>query len=160
MDRTIRIVDLLRVFTLASGVYWNASANAVDTPQYASIDTCRFIQSGEASWYGPGLIGSRMANGQRFDPGRLTVAHRNIALGDSVIIMNIQTGASVTAVVTDRGPYAHVTRNRRGQRTVQTPMRIVDLSREVARRIGLEQAGIGEVSIYHCPRWRAPRVTS
>lgn len=81
-----------------------------------------------ASQYGvgDGYHGRRTASGARFntyanDP--FTVAHKTRPFGSSVRITNLGNGSTITAVVTDRGPFV------RG--------RCVDLGRAGANALGM-----------------------
>jgi rare lipoprotein A len=74
---------------------------------------------GIASWYDRNLTGQMTANGDFFDPGRLTAAHRTLPLGTRIKVTRLATGDSVIVVVNDRGPYV------RG--------RVLDLSPAAAR---------------------------
>jgi rare lipoprotein A len=67
--------------------------------------------------------GRRTASGQAFNASGYTAAHRSLPFGSHVTVTNPQTGAAVTVVVNDRGPFTHgVT---------------LDLSRGAARAIGM-----------------------
>ena len=57
------------------------------------------------SWYGEQFQGRKMANGQRFDRNKLTVAHRYLPLGTEVLLTNPCNGKKIRAIVKDRGPY-------------------------------------------------------
>lgn len=59
--------------------------------------------SGPASWYGPGFEGRTTACGEVFDPGKLTLATRELRCGTRVLVTG-PSGASVEATVTDWGP--------------------------------------------------------
>jgi rare lipoprotein A len=91
------------------------------------------IQTGIASWYGPGFQGQPTASGERFQPQALTAAHRTLPLGSRVTVTNLANGRSVRVRINDRGPYV------RG--------RAIDLSRGAARQLGLENRGLGRVRI-------------
>ncbi|MFN3187975.1 MAG: septal ring lytic transglycosylase RlpA family protein [Candidatus Paceibacteria bacterium] len=87
-------------------------------------DTPNEVEVCEASWYGPGLQGNRMANGRRFDMNDPTVvAHRNLPFGTELRVTNVSSNQSVDVIVQDRGPFI------RG--------RCVDLSRAAAQNIGM-----------------------
>ena len=119
-----------RKMLLASAALF-ASA-AVTTPASAESGSGeQIIQSGQASWYGPGLHGRRTANGEIFNTNALTAAHRSLPFGTRVKVTNHRTGRSTVVRINDRGPYA------RG--------RIIDLSRASAEAIGL--SGVGTVSL-------------
>jgi rare lipoprotein A len=89
---------------------------------------------GIASWYGPGFAGRRTASGERFDPSKMTAAHRTLPFGTRVRVVALRTGDSVVVRINDRGPFGN-----RG--------RIIDLARGAARRIGLDRAGVMRVRL-------------
>jgi rare lipoprotein A len=91
----------------------------------------RRIQSGRASWYGPGFHGRRTASGETFDANAMTAAHRTLPFGTRVRVLNKRTGQSVVVRINDRGPYAHG--------------RVIDLSRASAKAIGI--SGVGSIEI-------------
>ena len=97
----------------------------------ASYTTPTAIQSGQASWYGPGFHGRRTANGERFNTNDLTAAYRTLPFGTKVKVTNTKTGQSVVVRINDRGPYAHG--------------RVIDLSKASARSIDI--SGIAQVSL-------------
>ena len=69
------------------------------------------------------------------DPStRLTAAHRTLAFGTMVRVTHRRTGRSVTVKVTDRGPW-----NR--------PERIIDLSVDAARELGIILEGVAPVRL-------------
>lgn len=86
-------------------------------------ETGRALQSGKASWYGPGFHGRRTASGERFNQNAMTAAHKSLPFGSRVRVVNQQTGQSVVVRINDRGPFV------RG--------RIIDLSRASAQAIGI-----------------------
>ncbi|WP_337869684.1 septal ring lytic transglycosylase RlpA family protein [Meiothermus sp.] len=91
------------------------------------------VQLGRASWYGPRFHGRRTANGERFNKFHLTAAHRTLPFGTRVRITNLQNGRSIVVRINDRGPYI------RG--------RIIDLSYEAARRLGMHRQGVIQVKV-------------
>ena len=46
----------------------------------------------QASYYGPGLQGRRMADGRRLDRHKLTAAHRELPLGSRATVTNLANG--------------------------------------------------------------------
>ncbi len=84
-----------------------------------------------ASWYGRGFHGRPMANGQPFNMYANTIAHKELPLGTEVELNNPQTGTSIKAVVTDRGPFIEG--------------RDIDLSYGLARKLSLIEDGIGKL---------------
>jgi rare lipoprotein A len=92
-------------------------------------------EDGLASWYGgdDGFEGKPTASGESFDSSKLTAAHRDLPLQTVVDVTNVDTGRTVRVRINDRGPFVHG--------------RVIDLSREAARRIGLIGPGIGQVRL-------------
>lgn len=88
---------------------------------------------GIASWYGQEYAGRTTANGEIFDPGKLTAAHRTLPFGTVVEVRNPANGRSVQVRINDRGPFIGG--------------RVIDLSWAAAREIGLVERGIGEVEL-------------
>lgn len=91
------------------------------------------VSRGVASWYGEEFAGRTTANGEIFDPSRLTAAHRTLPFGTVLDITNPKTAQTVRVRVNDRGPYIGG--------------RVIDLSYAAAQQIGLVEPGIGEVEI-------------
>ncbi len=88
---------------------------------------------GVASWYGQEFAGRTTANGEIFDPGLLTAAHRTFPFGTVLEVRNVKTRQSVRVRVNDRGPFVG--------------KRIIDLSYAAAQQIGLIEPGIGDVEL-------------
>jgi rare lipoprotein A len=111
------------------------TAMATLSPNIASAEPTdasgQRVQSGKASWYGPGFHGKRTASGEKFDTNELTAAHRTLPFGTRVRVVNKKNGQSVVVRINDRGPYAHG--------------RVIDLSRASAQAIGI--SGVGSVDL-------------
>jgi rare lipoprotein A len=91
------------------------------------------VETGIASWYGPGYHGKRTSSGERFDQDELTAAHATWTFGTRVRVTFLRTGRSVVVRINDRFP------NHKG--------RVIDLSRAAARQIGLVGPGTGTVRL-------------
>lgn len=89
--------------------------------------------TGSASWYGDEFAHRPTASGERYDPGKLTGAHRTLPLGSRVRVTNLLNGRSVLVTINDRGPY-----HRR---------REIDLSYGAARALGMLRRGVTRVRI-------------
>src|SRR5438045_7556393 len=89
----------------------------------AAAEETKPIQTGTASWYGPGFHGKRTANGERFNTHALTAAHKTLPFGTQLRVTNERTGKSVVVRINDRGPYAH--------------SRVIDLSKAAADAVGI-----------------------
>ncbi len=93
----------------------------------------RFVQTGIASWYGPGFHGKRTANGEIYNQYALTAAHRSLPLGTRVKVTNRRSGQAVAVRINDRGPFVEG--------------RIIDLSFAAAKRIGVYTPGTAPVRV-------------
>lgn len=91
-------------------------------------------EEGIASYYADGLVGLKMANGDRYDPEDLTCAHPTAPMGSIMkVARKDNPNQSVMVIVSDRGPYV------KG--------RIIDLSKRAARELGLLEKGITDVVV-------------
>jgi rare lipoprotein A len=95
------------------------------------------VQTGIASWYGPGFHGKQTANGEVYDQHELTAAHPSLPMGSRVMVTNLDTGESVKVRINDRGPFVHG--------------RVIDLSYAAARSIGVYEPGTAAVRIEAVP---------
>jgi rare lipoprotein A len=112
--------------TIAFAACLAATANILAaTPSFAE-DGKTF--SGNISWYGAKFNGRKTASGEKFDSTKPTAAHRKLPFQTKVLIEDPQTGKSVVVKVNDRGPFVK--------------SRIMDVSREGARRLGTLAKGI------------------
>jgi rare lipoprotein A len=82
-----------------------------------------FVETGEASWYGPGFHGRKTANGERFDTYDLTAAHKTLPFGTLLKVTNLENNRFTVVRINDRGPYV------RG--------RIIDLSKAAKNELGM-----------------------
>ncbi|CAA6815702.1 MAG: Rare lipoprotein A precursor [uncultured Sulfurovum sp.] len=88
---------------------------------------------GDASWYGKKFQGKTTASGEAFDMYAYTTAHRTFPFGTILTVTNLSNNKSVDVRVNDRGPHKLT--------------RIVDLSYQAAKKIGIIEAGIAKVSV-------------
>ena len=93
----------------------------------------RHVETGLASWYGPGFAGKPTASGETFRPWKKTAAHKTLPLGTVVRVTREDNGRSVRVVINDRGPYIDG--------------RIIDLSRRAARRVDMLDDGVAKVRV-------------
>jgi rare lipoprotein A len=101
-----------------------------------------------ASCYGP-ESGRQTASGERFDWNAMTAAHRTLPFG-TLVRVTYQV-RSVVVRINDRGPFVRS----HGQYS-----RDIDLSTGACRRIGLYDAGVGEVQLVVLPKGETPYVPS
>lgn len=102
-------------------------------PSEINVGPVKVSLRGVASYYGYDGSGNRTASGQRFNPERLTAAHRHLPFGTKVRVTNTRNGRSVVVRINDRGPFI------RG--------RVIDLSVAAARILGMMGSGVAPVRI-------------
>ncbi|XXF75922.1 septal ring lytic transglycosylase RlpA family protein [Myxococcaceae bacterium GXIMD 01537] len=109
------------------------------------------LGEGLASYYGPGLHGRPTASGEKMNQHALTAAHRTVAFGTCLRVVNMENGRSVQVRVNDRGPFKEG--------------RIVDVSLAAAKKLDMVEKGLARVRLYRCdtpvsfipePLWAAP----
>jgi rare lipoprotein A len=83
---------------------------------------------GGASWY---ALTSITASGERMDPSELTAAHRKLAFGTEVEVVNQNNGRAVVVRINDRGPFIGG--------------RVIDLSKAAASELGFISAGVADI---------------
>ncbi len=93
----------------------------------------RFIEEGNASWYGVPYHGRRAANGEIYDMHKPTAAHRTLPFETMVRVTNLSNGRQTQVRITDRGPFVEG--------------RIIDLSLQSAREIDIVAAGVARVRL-------------
>ena len=91
------------------------------------------VWEGTASWYGPGFHGRRTASGEVFDMYDYTAAHPFLPFGTRVRVTNLANHRSVVVRINDRGPHAK--------------NRIIDLSYQAAKKIGMIGPGTAKVRV-------------
>ena len=141
------IAALLILILVTSGAWGGCTSASYARSEY------RNYQEGVASWYGPKFHGRLTANGERYDMDGMRAAHLTFRFGTVVKVTDLDTGRAIIVRINDRGPYVNG--------------RIIDLSREAGRRLGILEKGIAKVrvevlssprrNIYHRDRQRASR---
>jgi len=101
--------------------------------QLSCQQTKPYQQTGEASYYAQSFAGQETANGEIYDPEKMTAAHRNLPFGTELKVTNLENEKSVNVTINDRGPY-----NRR---------RIIDLSRAAAEELNFIEEGEAQVRL-------------
>lgn len=90
-------------------------------------------QVGKASYYCCSFAGKLTANGERFNPGAMTAAHKTLPFGTVVRVVHLKTGRSIVVRINDRGPFVGG--------------RIIDLSKGAARQLGFVSSGVAAVRV-------------
>lgn len=84
-------------------------------------------------WYGQDFDGQLTANGETYDMYATTAAHPTLPLGSIVRVVNTRNHRSQIVRINDRGPYVEG--------------RELDVSYEVARRLGFDDKGLAKVRV-------------
>jgi rare lipoprotein A len=100
---------------------------------YEPREDPNYDEVGYASWYGEAFHNRRTANGELFDMDVASAAHKTLPLPSLVDVTNLESGRTIRLRVNDRGPFV--------------AGRIIDLSREAARELGVYQKGLARVRV-------------
>lgn len=84
------------------------------------------VQHGEASYYSDKFQGRPTASGEPHDQNALTAASKDLPLGSTARVTNLENGKTVDVEITDRGRLG--------------PRRVIDLSKRAAASIGIGKA--------------------
>lgn len=123
----------LLIFPAACARAPRAPAGPVLAPALAAPAGNGVFQAGVASWYGDDFHGRTTANGEVYDMRKLTAAHPALPFHTLVEVENLENGRRVRVRINDRGPFL------KG--------RIIDLSREAAQRLDMEEKGTATVKL-------------
>jgi rare lipoprotein A len=129
--KVIRQAGLLLVAVMLNGFVFATASTGVNGKE--ETEKKPETKTGTASWYGKGFQGKRTANGEVYDMNALTCASNHYPLGTWLRVTNIKSGKTVVVKVNDR---MH-----------PRMKRIIDLSRNAARVIGIENHGVGRVAV-------------
>lgn len=105
----------------------NAWSRKSNSPKPLAVWECT------TSWYGEDFDGQPTATGEKYDMYGETAAHPTLPLGSIVRVVNPRNHRSQIVRINDRGPYVEG--------------RELDVSYEVARRLGFDQRGIAKVRL-------------
>ncbi len=105
----------------------------IDGKVYVPEERYNYTESGIASWYGPGFHGKKTANGEKYNSGELTAAHRTLQMPSLARVTNLENGRSVVVRINDRGPFS------RG--------RVMDVSERAAELLGFRNKGTARIRI-------------
>jgi len=92
-----------------------------------------YVETGIASWYGNPFHGRKTSNGEIYNMYDWTAAHKTLPMNTRLLVENLDNGRSTTVRINDRGPFVGT--------------RIIDLSYNVARDLGIMKEGTGHVRI-------------
>jgi rare lipoprotein A len=115
------------------GTYKVGSPYKISGVWYTPKEEFTHVETGVASWYGPGFHGKSTANGERYDQTARTAAHRTLQMPSIVRVTNLSNGQSTIVRINDRGPFAS--------------SRVIDLSRMAAQELDMIRNGTARVRI-------------
>jgi rare lipoprotein A len=98
-----------------------------------SLSVSSYTEQGVASYYHDMFHGRTTANGEKFDQGKMSAAHKSLPFNSIVKVTRQDNGRFIIVRVNDRGPYV------KG--------RIIDLSKKAGKELGILGSGTTPVSI-------------
>ncbi|NMW18247.1 MAG: septal ring lytic transglycosylase RlpA family protein [Chlorobiaceae bacterium] len=108
--------------------------NQITTATFSEQNDDLFlVGEGKASYYANEFHGKKTANGETFNIHKLTAAHPTLPFGTWVRVTNLNNDKDVVVRINDRGPFV------KG--------RIIDLSVDAAKAIGIMQSGTVRVKL-------------
>lgn len=110
-----------------------AAAAPAAAPKAEAAAPAAGVEEGKVAYYGRKFAGRKTANGERFNPGAMTMAHKTLPFGTRVKVTNLKTGKSVVVRVNDRGP--------------TTPDRIGDVSQAAAAKLRMLRSGVVQAKL-------------
>jgi rare lipoprotein A len=99
----------------------------------AQIDHSGRKQKGNASYYSSKFEHRRMADGNHMNPQANVAASKNLPLGTTATVINLQNGRSSMVRVEDRGPFA--------------AGRVMDVTPKVAQELEMKKRGVALVEV-------------
>lgn len=108
-------------------------AHASSGNETNAAENFMLVSEGKASYYANQFHGRKTANGETFNMNELTAAHRTLPFGTWVRVTNMRNGKDVIVRINDRGPFI------KG--------RVIDLSKQAAKELGMMNAGTANVRV-------------
>jgi rare lipoprotein A len=109
---------------------------------YYPKDQPNYDEIGIASWYGEQFHNHYTADGEIFDMGMPSAAHKTLPLPSLVEVTNLANGRTVIVRVNDRGPFVEG--------------RVIDMSRAAAEELGFVAQGVTKVRVRYIGQADAP----
>jgi rare lipoprotein A (peptidoglycan hydrolase) len=122
-----------RLFYTKNSKYKIGNPYKIGNDYYEPQEYDSLQESGIASWYGGEFHNKATANGEIYNKGDLTAAHRTLPLPSLVKVTNLRNNKSIVVRVNDRGPFSN--------------KRIIDVSESVAEKLGFKNQGTTNVKI-------------
>ncbi|MCG5233722.1 septal ring lytic transglycosylase RlpA family protein [Xanthobacter oligotrophicus] len=105
---------------------------------YVPAENPNYTAEGLASWYGKDFHGRKTANGEIFDMGSISAAHKTLPMPSYVRVTNLANKRSIIVRVNNRGPYV-------GDR-------LIDVSYRAADMLGFAKFGVARVRVDYMGR--------
>jgi rare lipoprotein A len=100
---------------------------------YVMASAQGYVETGVASWYGPGFQQKDTSSGEPYDMYGMTAAHKTLPLPTYARVTNLANGRSVVVRINDRGPFV--------------ANRIIDLTYTAAARLDMLRNGTAVVEV-------------
>jgi rare lipoprotein A len=100
---------------------------------YVMSSAVGYVETGVASWYGPGFHEKATSTGEPYDMYGMTAAHKTLPLPTYARVTNLSNGRSVVVRINDRGPFI--------------ANRIIDLSYTAAAKLDMLRNGTSVVEV-------------
>ena len=134
-----RVVGPKDKVPVGGGRYQVGKPYSIGGKTYVPKEDPTLDQTGIASWYGGDFHhGTRTANGEVYDRGTLTAAHKTMPLPSYARVTNLKNGRSIVVRVNDRGPYVG--------------NRVIDISEKTAEMLDMKRHGLGQVRVQYVGR--------
>lgn len=115
------------------GYYKVGNPYTVFGQTYYPEENQKYKEVGMASWYGSDFHNKKTSNGEIYDMHDYTAAHRTLPMPCIVRVTNLENGKSMKVRVNDRGPFVKD--------------RIIDVSKNVAKKLDFHQQGTTKVRV-------------
>lgn len=106
----------------------------IDGKAYYPIPSSNgYSEEGMASWYGHDFHGRKTSNGETYNMYDWTAAHKTLPMNTTLLVKNLENGREAVVRINDRGPFVK--------------NRLIDVSYNVARQLGIIKNGTARVRI-------------
>jgi len=116
------------IFSVSLMSFYSVSLAKADKPVGES-----YRKTGVASIYNDRYHGKTTSSGEAYDRNAMTAAHNSLPLGATVRVTNLHNNQAVVVRVNDR--------------MRKSNSRLIDLSKQAARKLGFISAGLAKVKI-------------
>ncbi len=133
VSASARVIEPGEPVPKGGGSYRVGKPYVVGGRTYTPEENINYREEGVASFYSDDFHGRFTANGEVFDMNSISAAHPTLPMPSYVRVTNLKNNRSLVVRVNDRGPYAKD--------------RIIDLSVQSAKLLGIYGHGVGKVRV-------------